>query len=213
MTYSVVAIDDDQRFLASLIKAIDSSNDLRVIGVAEDFLQGKLLLETLQPDVALVDLGLPMGSGVDLIRYARISLPNCKIMVITIFADEEIFIECVEAGATGYLLKGASTEDINKQIRALISGGSPLSPGIARLLLKRLANTAEPIGLKPKLSAQELLVLNMSAKGYTYDEIASLLSLSRHTVSTYVKRVYKKLQVHSKTEAVYEARKHGLTTD
>ena len=117
------------------------------------------------------------------------------------------------AGATGYLLKGSSPQDIAAQIRSLLAGGSPISPTIARRLLSRFTGQRNADADAPTLSTQEQAVLSMSAKGYTYDEIAGLLKLSRHTVETYVKRIYRKLHVHSKTAAVYEGRKQGMVDD
>jgi DNA-binding NarL/FixJ family response regulator len=167
----------------------------------------------MQPEVLLVDIGLPSGSGLELIRHAARQSPLCNAMVVTVFAEEQLVVDCIEAGATGYLLKGSSPQDIVTQIRLLVAGGSPISPTIARRLLSRFAGQRSVAGHSPSLSTQELSVLSMSAKGYSYDEIANLLQLSRHTVETYVKRIYRKLQVHSKTAAVYEARKLGLFDD
>ena len=134
-------------------------------------------------------------------------------MVITVFAEEQLVVDCIEAGATGYLLKGSSPQDIAIQIRSLVAGGSPISPTIARRLLRRFTGSRGAGDGAPTLSSQEQMVLSMSAKGYSYDEIARLLKLSRRTVETYVKRIYRKLQVHSKTAAVYEGRKLGLVDD
>lgn len=213
---SVLIVEDDPRFREAFAAAIDSAGDLRLAGVADDLHEGLRLLRKTEPDVLLVDIGLPSGSGIDLIRYARAHLPRCETMVVTVFADDRAVIDCIEAGATGYLLKDACSVDIAGQVRLLRAGGSPISPAIARRLLMRVAG--RPIdapavsGDDPlvTLSTQERAVLTLSAKGYNYEEIAGLIGLSRHTVATYVKRIYRKLQVHSKTEAVYEARKLGL---
>ena len=213
MVYSVAIIDDDPLIRMNLSHAIKASDDLRVAGMADDIPEGIALLDATKPDVALIDMDLPSGSGLDLIHYAAEKLPQCGIMVVTIFAEESLVIKCIEAGATGYLLKGASTEDITKQIHSLIAGGSPLSPPIARKLLKRFAVKSPTTEETVELSAQEQLVLQMSAKGYTYDEIAKVMNLSRHTVGTYVKRLYNKLQVHSKAEALFEARNRGMAID
>lgn len=140
-------------------------------------------------------------------------------MVITWFGDERHVVACLEAGATGYLLKGTGDIDIAEHVRVLCAGGSPISPTIARRLLKRFTSANSPAPIEadtatlPDLSAQERSVLSLCAKGYTYQEIATLLTLSSHTVKTYVKRIYRKLQVHSKTEAVYEARKLNWLDD
>jgi DNA-binding NarL/FixJ family response regulator len=209
MAYSVVIIDDDYRIHELLSKSINKCKDLLLAGIADDFSEGKAMLAAIKPDVALIDIELPNGSGVDLIRYATEHLPHCSTMVVTIFADENLVIKCLEAGAMGYLLKGSSTADIKYQIHELLAGGSPISPPIARQLLKRFS-TPPSSPPAPELSERELLVLQLSAKGYTYEEIAQVLTISRHTVSTYVKRLYKKLQAHSKTEAVFEAHNRGL---
>jgi DNA-binding NarL/FixJ family response regulator len=213
MTHSVLIVEDDLRLRASFAQALQSAVDLKLVGEADDLPEGLRLLEAMQPEVLLVDIGLPSGSGLELIRHAAKCAPHCNVMVITVFAEEQIVVDCIEAGATGYLLKGSSPQDIAMQIRLLVAGGSPISPTIARRLLGRFTANRSMHDATPSLSAQEQAVLSMSAKGYSYDEIAPLLKLSRHTVETYVKRIYRKLQVHSKTAAVYEARKLGLVDD
>jgi DNA-binding NarL/FixJ family response regulator len=213
MTHSVLIVEDDLRLRAALAQAIRSASDLKLVGEADDLPEGLRLLDAVQPDVLLVDIGLPSGSGLELILHAAKQSPHCNIMVITVFAEEHVVLDCIEAGATGYLLKGSSPQDIAAQIRSLVHGGSPISPTIARRLLRRFTGQRNSSDSAPTLSAQEQAVLSMSAKGYSYDEIARLLTLSRHTVETYVKRIYRKLQVHSKTAAVYEARKLGLVDD
>jgi DNA-binding NarL/FixJ family response regulator len=212
MTHTVLIVEDDLHLRAALAQAIRSTVDLKLIGEADDLPEGLRLLDTMRPDVLLVDIGLPSGSGLALIRHAAKGAPHCNVMVITVFAEEQLVVDCIEAGATGYLLKGSSPQDI-AQIRLLVAGGSPISPTIARRLLGRFTNNRTAADDAPSLSVQEQAVLSMSAKGYSYDEIAPLLKLSRHTVETYVKRIYRKLQVHSKTAAVYEARKLGLVDD
>jgi DNA-binding NarL/FixJ family response regulator len=131
-----------------------------------------------------------------------------------VFGDEPHVMASLEAGATGYLLKDTHPADLAEQIRTLHAGGSPISPVIARQLLVRLAPDPTPSpDADALLSPQERQVLTYSAKGFSFEEIARMLGVSRHTVMTYVKRSYRKLQVHSKTEAIYEARKLGLVRD
>lgn len=217
MSPAVLIVEDDPHFRAALSGALREASDMQLVGAADDLPEGLRLLEQHRPDVLLVDIGLPGGSGIDLIRRAKVSVPDCDSMVVSVFADEQSIIRCIEAGATGYLLKDSNACDIVRQIRVLRDGGSPISPAIARRLLKRFAPAPQSLsaadGPATGLSAQECCVLSMSAKGYSYDEAARLMGVSRHTVGTYVKRIYRKLQVHSKTEAVYEARKMGLVED
>ena len=146
-------------------------------------------------------------------------------MVVTVFGDEKNVIESIESGATGYLLKDSGPEHFVEQIRLLHAGGSPISPSIARQLLARFRGAprvpdaesdrleASSVSSVPALSEREHSVLTLVTKGFTFPEIAGLLDVSQHTVMTYVKRIYRKLRVSSKTEAVYEARKMGILRD
>lgn len=213
MSNSVLIVEDDPQFRAVFADAVQVAPDLRLVGEADDLPMGRRLLETTKPDVLLVDIGLPSGSGIELIRRANNVLPNCDVMVVTVFGDEQHVLECIEAGATGYLLKGSKPIDIVEQIHALRAGGSPISPAIARQLMKRFLPKPSTAPDAQSLSDQERAVLELSNKGYSYEEIAQLLQLTRNTIGTYVKRIYRKLQAHSKSEAIYEARKQGLLRD
>lgn len=211
---SVVIVEDDERVRCAFSAILQAAEDMRLLGMAADVGEGLALLDATRPDVLLVDLGLPSGSGIQLIRHAQAHLPDTDVMVVTVFGDEPHVMASLEAGATGYLLKDTHAGDLIEQIRSLRAGGSPISPVIARQLLLRLApQGSQPLADEALLSPQERQVLTYSAKGFSFDEIASMLGLSRHTVMTYVKRSYRKLQVHSKTEAIYEARKLGLVRD
>ena len=215
---SVVMVEDDAKLRAAFAQVVRSAPDLWLIAAAADAGEALRVLAEQRPDVLLVDLDLPDRPGLEVIRHAAEHLPDCDIMVITVFGDERHVIESIEAGATGYLLKDSMPQDFCEQIRQLHAGASPISPLIARQLLTRFqAPRAAPdrgagAGV-PALFQREREVLNLVTKGYNFHEIASLLAVSSHTVMTYVKRIYRKLQVNSKTEAVYEARKMGLLRD
>lgn len=212
MPHAVVIVEDEEPVRQALAQAVCDAPDLLLAGGAPDIPEATKLLRDTRPDVVLVDLNLPSGSGLELIRWTKSALPHCEVMVVTWSGDERQVLACLEAGATGYLLKGSSSTDIAAHIRALCEGGSPISPTIARRLLTRFSPSTTPACATAEdeqttLSTQERSVLMLCAKGYTHQEIAGLLSLSNHTVKTYVKRIYRKLQVHNKAEAVYEARK------
>jgi DNA-binding NarL/FixJ family response regulator len=211
----VVIVEDDAKFRGAFAHLIEATADMDLIGTAANLAQGLDLMRRRIPDVLLVDLDLPDGSGLDLIRHVAARSDTCNIMVITVFGDERHVIESIEAGASGYLLKDSLPADFIEQIRVLHAGGSPISPVIARQLLTRFvgSSTSPSTSEVPELSEREHSVLNLVTKGFTYQEIAGLLRVSPHTVLTYVKRIYRKLQVSSKTEAVYEARKLGLLRD
>jgi DNA-binding NarL/FixJ family response regulator len=169
-------------------------------------------------DVLLTDLGLPDGSGIDVIRAAVLQWPSCSIMVSTNFGDENNVMRSIEAGAAGYLLKDSSPTKIVEEIRNLANGGSPISPIIARQVLTRFRNAPPPVASDETataeaavaLSAREKEVLDFITKGFTTQEIAKLMQLSHFTVRTFVRRTYTKLKVTSKAEAIYEARTLGL---
>jgi len=215
----IVLVEDDIQFPTALMAAVGNEPDMRLLAVASTRAQGLQMLERVQADVLLVDLGLPDGSGIDVIRAAHKKWPNCNIMVSTTFGDEMHVMQSLEAGASGYLLKDSAPKNMMDEIRSLHGGGSPISPLIARQILMRFrqdekpaATQAEPASGKQRaaLSAREQEVLEHITKGFTADEIATLMAVSRHTVLTYVRRIYAKLEVNSKTEAIYEARNRGL---
>lgn len=218
-------VEDDVNFQNALTEAIQAAPDMTLLSVVGTRAQGLLALEQEQVDVLLVDLGLPDGSGIDVIRAAHAKWPACSIMVSTAFGDEMHVMQSIEAGASGYLLKDSSPERMVLEIRSLYSGGSPISPMIARQILMRFQREDKPVSApsapaeltsgkqRTALSAREKEVLEYITKGFTADEISVLMSVSRHTVLTYVRRIYAKLEVHSKTEAIYEARNQGLLGD
>lgn len=220
----VALIDDDAHFSAAFAQALASAPDMRAAGAAATLRDGLALLQRASPaDILVVDLGLPDGSGIDAIRAARAAWPHCEIMVATVFGDEAHVMRSIEAGATGYLLKDSSAADIVRELRSLHLGGSPMSPLIARHVLTRLRAPASdtvtppppppasPPGTTPAaLSPREYQVLNDITRGFSHDEIAQRLAVSRHTLLTYVRRIYVKLDVHSKVEAINVARTRGL---
>jgi len=225
-TFSVLIVEDQARFRDAFVHSLSSVSDIELLGIAPDLPQGRRMFDQLQPDVLLVDLDLPGGSGIELIRHAAHTRPQCEVMVISVFGDEQHVLTSIEAGATGYLLKDSLALDLPGQLRSLRAGGSPISPVIARRLLLRLAPAASHLTTVPSdsshapleeevvaLSEQESRVLHLAAKGFTFDEIANFMQVSPHTVMTYVKRVYRKLHVRSKVEAIYEARRLGWLRD
>ena len=160
----------------------------------------------------LVDLGLPDGSGIELIREARQVSPATQMLVITVFADEQHVMEAIEAGAHGYLLKDGSSDYIARSIAELLAGGAPISPPIARYLLRRFQLQSQPALARaaPMLTAREREILSLVARGFKVPEIGELLQISGHTVTTHVLHLYRKLEVNSRSEAIYEAVHLGL---
>lgn len=210
----VVVVDDDEAFVASVCEGLAGHPQIRLRATCHSLAQARELLRSSAPDVLMVDLGLPDGSGIDLIREVDTRLPGVDILVVTVFGDEAHVIASLEAGATGYILKRSRPEAFAETILELRAGGSPISPIIARQLLSRFKRS--PVAATghgaadSNLSEREREVLTYIAKGFTVNEIADMLLLSAHTIATHVKRIYRKLCVHSRTEALYEASRLGL---
>ncbi|MBX3656647.1 MAG: response regulator transcription factor [Ramlibacter sp.] len=176
-------------------------------------------------DVLLVDLGLPDGSGLEVIRHAAQRHPGCESLVISMFGDEDNVLASIEAGALGYIHKDSTPDDVADSILQMKAGASPISPMIARRVLAKYLSMKEapaatqprpaqaapsPPAGRPLLSAREQEVLALIARGFSYAEIARLQAVSVHTVQTHIKNLYRKLAVRSRGEAVYEATQMGL---
>lgn len=187
------------------------------------------------PDVLLVDLGLPDQSGLEVIRLCKAMKPKTEIMVVTMFGDEANMIRAFEAGASGYLLKDGDESELAEHVRTLDAGGSPMSPIIARQLLSRMGSgtgsAAKPIqqglqsaarytdlqpirharsGSERLLTEREETVLQFLSRGYSYGELAKEMGVTINTIQTHIRGLYAKLEVHSKSEAIFEATQLGL---
>ncbi len=210
----VMIVEDDLSFLNRSVKIVAADPDFELVAAVRDGASARESLARGAPDVLLVDLGLPDVSGVEIIRETARRYPETDILVVTVFGDEAHVLASIEAGATGYLLKDSLPEEFIGVIKELRAGGSPISPVIARQLLKKLrpAGTVmeTPAEDRSELSGRESETLTLIAKGFGFAEIAELLKISPHTVTTYVKKIYQKLAVHSRGEAVYEATRMGL---
>jgi len=173
------------------------------------------IIATTHIDVALIDLGLPDGSGVDAVAALREAQPHAQAVVVTIHDDDDHLFPALQAGAFGYLLKDQAAPATVEQFRRMSQGEPPLSPAIARRVMSHFATRSQQRG-RPRgmphvvLTDRENEVLLRVAKGFTLPEIAVQLELSRHTISDYVKQIYRKLNVSSRAEAALEAQRLGL---
>lgn len=209
-------VEDNIRTRSRIAKLLtDSLSDVRItqLGNLEEALA---FAATSQQDYWLIDLGLPDGSGVDLIRFVRQRFEQANILVISVFGDVENIIRSIQAGADGYLLKDAIDKDLIQAIHAIGLGGTPLSPMIASRLLERMLPTSaaqsaidEPQIAEP-LTLRETELLGLLARGYKYAEVSQLMDIGLSTVQTHVRRIYNKLAVNSRSEAVFEAKALGI---
>jgi len=220
MTTSVLIVEDEPEFLRRFTNAVLSDPELSLVGSAGTARAAIAMLEAQPPDVVLLDLGLPDRDGVEVIREAVRCPRPCDVLVVSMFDDDQHVLASIEAGAAGYLLKDALPASIVASIRELRCGGSPISPGIARRILARFRLALAPArnaatgsrggpGSSP-LTDRETELLRLTAKGLSFDTISELMGISPHTVVAHVRKIYRKLAVHSRGEAVYEATQLGL---
>ena len=209
---TILLVEDDAptcwRLQDALVKA---AYEVRTAG---SLTEARSALAGGAPRVLLTDLRLPDGHGVELIRETRQRFPDTEIMVISALGDEESVISAITVGATGYLLKDDFPNYIATTVSDIVDGDSPISASIARFIVRRTQSSAEPPPgpalNTAKLTPREIDILWGIAKGFSYAEIADNLGMSRQTVPGHIKSIYRKLEVHTRSEAVFEAVQQGL---
>jgi DNA-binding NarL/FixJ family response regulator len=210
----IAVVEDEPHTRQALVDRLHAEPALDVVVQAGTLAEARSRLADCVVDVLIVDLGLPDGSGLALIDEQRRRAPATAILVLTVFGDEQKLLRAIECGARGYLLKDESSIGLLDAIGELLAGGAPLSPAIARHLIGRMQSAATPAArddqASESLTAREIEVLQLAAKGYNHTEVARLLDLSRNTVASYTRHIYEKLEVHSRAEALYEASRLGL---
>jgi DNA-binding NarL/FixJ family response regulator len=207
---TVWLIEDNATFRRAVMRALDQEGGFQCLGgfsSCEDALG--ILARQPAPQVILLDVGLPGMSGLDGIALLRESAPQTKVIVLTVFEDEDKIFRAICAGAAGYLLKTAPVEEIARAIRDALGGGAPMNGRIARRVLDMFARFAPARG-DYGLTARETQILEAMVKGKTKKEIAALLDLSFHTVDTHLRNIYQKLEVNTRTGAVAKALKEKL---
>ncbi|RKH56855.1 response regulator [Corallococcus llansteffanensis] len=236
----VFVVEDQTKILKNQLRLFEGHPDIDIVGTA---LSGEAALEEVprvMPDVLLLDLGLPRMSGIDVTREVKARYPKMEILIFTIFDEEDKVLEAVKAGASGYLLKGATVDKIVEAIKEVRAGGTVIQPNLARRLLRhfRVEPDTTPVPTEPlpvapsaseppvrtsaqeEASAQEPLlkplsdrereILQLIAKGVSNSEAARLLTLSKATIRTHLEHIYRKLEVTNRVEAVTEGIRKGL---
>ena len=205
MPITVSIVEDNDKLRGTLAKVIGRAEGFRAAGdygSAEDALAG---LPKVRPDVVLMDINLPGMNGVECVRRLKALLPQTQVMMLTVYEDTENIFNALAAGAGGYMLKRTPTKELLEAIREVQRGGSPMTTHIARLVVQSFqkpAAAAPAGGDLAELSEREQQVLDLLAQGLIYKEIAEKLNIAYETVHTYIRRIYEKLQVRTRTEAV-----------
>lgn len=203
-------VDDHDNARAWLRGAVLSAFPGLVIEEATSVASARAALQSAPFDLALLDLGLPDGSGLEVLRELRRVRPACLCIIATVFDDDEHVFAALKQGANGYLLKEQSRDELAVLLAELRQGRPPLSTSVARRLLSHFAAPAPVADQLPALTPRERDVLRMVAKGFSVKETASTLEISPHTAHGYVRDIYRKLAVSSRAEAALAASRMGL---
>jgi DNA-binding NarL/FixJ family response regulator len=201
MPISVSIVEDNNQLRGTLVRVLNRADGFRCVSQypnAEDALKD---LPNIKPDIVLMDINLPGMNGVECVRRLKPLLPETQVMMLTVYEDTENIFNALAAGASGYMLKRTSSKELIEAIRELHRGGSPMTMHIARKVVQSLQRAA-PAQPAESLSEREQQVLDLLSQGLIYKEIAEKLGISYETVHTYIRRVYEKLQVRTRTEAV-----------
>jgi DNA-binding NarL/FixJ family response regulator len=202
----VVFVEDHEQFRGKLVELAGNAPNLSLAAVYKDGPSAIKGIPTVKPDVVVMDIQLPGVDGVECVRQLKAQMPQLNFLMLTAYEDSDRLFESLKAGAGGYLLKRASSTRLIEAIHELQEGGSPMTPHIARRVVQFFSNSPKP----PKGAGDELSSLTPGqkkfleelAQGYAYKEIADQLGISVHGVRNYIRKIYEKLQVHSKVEAV-----------
>ena len=202
MQIKVAIVDDDEGIRTSLATLIRRAPSMKLTG---DYPDGETALKEIPrnpPDVVLMDINMPGIKGPECIRLLKAQLPAVQFMILTVYEDSDSLFNSLKAGASGYLLKRTASTRLLEAIHDVHKGGSPMTPQLARRVVQFFAKPAETSSPVASLTAGEKEFLNQLANGYAYKEIADRMKMSIDTVRSYVRNVYEKLHVHSRTEAV-----------
>ncbi len=204
---TVVLVEDDPLTRDDLAASLRMGEGIALLDVADTLAAARAVFERSMPTVLITDLRLPDGHGTELIQEVRARYPATEIMVISVLGDEDSVVTAIRAGASGYILKDSQPVDLVASVHDLVEGRSPISAAIARYIIRRVqdGSMSPAQAPAPLLTPRETDILWGIAKGFTYNDIADRLDISRQTVPTHIKNIYRKLSVNSRSEAVFEA--------
>lgn len=209
---AVVVVEDDPTHAAHLHSAVAAVDGLVVDGTVGTRAEAEAFIARRRnaPALLVVDLHLPDGNGLDVLRAARRAWPNTAVLVTSVLSDESSVVGALRDGARGYVLKDASRQELVDAIEQVLRGHAPISPAVARHLIRQLHGRTAPDDDAPRLTPRERDLLEELALGRSYAEAAERLSVSTSTIETHIRNLYKKLEAHSKTQAIAKARTWGI---
>lgn len=197
----VILADDHHIVRAGIRQLLESAKDIQVIAEAGDGEEAQALIQQHKPDVAVLDIQMPKASGIEVTRWVRSHLPEVGVLILTAYDDEPYVMAVLQAGANGYVLKTAKTEELIQAVHDVYEGKSALGPTVTQKLMSNLFKRSEKMTVEP-ITERELDVLRLAAKGFTNKAIGVQLNISDRTVQGHLAHIFAKLQANSRTEAV-----------
>ncbi len=198
----VAMIEDDEEIRFTLGDAIAAHRDFYLVGSYRDAESALKSLPEAKPRVVLMDINLPGMDGVQCVRRLKAAMPEVEFIMLTVYQDSTLLIQSLMAGASGYLLKRTSPDELLEAIREVCQGGAPMTPGMARRVVQHFQQAPAPSSELARLTPREKDVLDQLTRGFSYKEVADNLHIGTGTLQTHVHNIYEKLRVHSRTEAV-----------
>lgn len=202
VSISVSIVEDDSEARKVLAGWIKRAEGMRCVGEHGSAESALVTLPQENPSVVLMDINLPGMNGVECVRRLKLTLPTTQFVMLTVYEDADHIFNALAAGATGYLLKQTPRQELLAALKDVNHGGSPMASNIARRVVQSFQHTSSMVKESDQLSAREQEVLNLLARGFLYKEIAESLNISVATVNTYIRRIYEKLHVRSRSQAV-----------
>lgn len=206
MSIRVAIVEDDKTIREGIAKLISNQKEINFIGSFEDAESFMKAIETLRPDVTLMDIELPGHSGISCVQYLKPKYPGIQFMMFTVFNNPNKTFDALLAGATGYILKSEPADKIIEAIKEIYEGNSPMSPQIARFVVNHFTSQHKSSAHIEALSLREREVLAYLSRGFVYKEIADKMTISIDTVRSFIRKIYEKLHVHNRTEAINKFR-------
>ncbi len=204
MPVRIIIYEDNPFLRTSIADVLSCPEDFEVVGTYENCDHVSLDMETLRPDVVLMDIEMPGINGLEGLRIIRRKYPRIHVIMLTVFEDNDAIFAAIQSGASGYLLKKTPPEKIEEAIRDVLQGGAPMTSSIARKVLDLFPKSTSTYEEVDKLAPREKEVLHLLVTGHSYKMIAEQCGISLETVRSHIKRIYEKLQVHSATEAAHK---------
>jgi len=201
MRINVGIVEDDREVRENWVKVLNAHPKIRCIAACESGEAALKVLPERQPDVVLMDIDLPGMSGIQCTALLKEKLPRTQVLMVTIYSNNNSVFEALQVGASGYLLKNNSSEEVIRSVIEVVEGGAPMTGQIARRVIEAFRRPAPKDLKEAQLTAREQEILQLIAKGYANKEIASQLEVSVSTVRTHIEHIYEKLHVHCRTEA------------